>query len=79
MILDPISKLLWEDLAERMHLFDPARIVSLHQEIYAALRRRDRDVAVLAMRNHLDVGYETFFGESVRGEPHASRRKSAEA
>jgi GntR family transcriptional regulator, transcriptional repressor for pyruvate dehydrogenase complex len=75
MIFEPISKLLWEDLADRMQLFDPARIVDLHRDIYDALRRRDREGAMLAMRTHLDIGYDTFFGKAEAGKASAKRSR----
>jgi GntR family transcriptional regulator, transcriptional repressor for pyruvate dehydrogenase complex len=62
LIYEPISKLLWEDLRERMHLFDPNKIIELHQFIYDAIRERNANIAMDAMKRHLEVGYQTFFG-----------------
>ena len=62
LIYEPISKLLWEDLRERMHLFDPKQIIELHEFIYNAIQERDANVAMDAMKRHLEIGYQAFFG-----------------
>jgi GntR family transcriptional repressor for pyruvate dehydrogenase complex len=58
MIYSPISKLVWEDFSERVHLFDPAQIIHLHELIYQAIQRRDAEGARLATKHHLEVGYK---------------------
>jgi GntR family transcriptional repressor for pyruvate dehydrogenase complex len=65
LLYEPISRLVWEDLTERMHLFDPDRIIALHRRIYKAIERRDSDAAMSAMKKHLEIGYRMFFGSEV--------------
>ncbi len=60
LIYSPISKLLWEDFSERMHLFDPVQIIALHESIYQCIEKRDAAAAQLAMKRHLEVGYSTY-------------------
>jgi GntR family transcriptional regulator, transcriptional repressor for pyruvate dehydrogenase complex len=62
LLFEPVSKLLWEDLAERMSLFDPKQTWELHYGIYDAIRRRDKESAVREMKRHLEIGYQAFFG-----------------
>lgn len=64
MIFEPISNLLWEDLEDRMHLFDPEETLRVHRAIYEAIRSRDKDLAVREMKRHLERGYTTFFGHA---------------
>lgn len=59
LMLEPVSSLIWEDLADRMHLFDPDYTVELHKKIYQAIENRDAAAAVTAMKDHLVIGYET--------------------
>ncbi len=61
MIFEPISTLLWEDLEDRMQLFDPEETLTVHRAIYEAIRDRDKDRAVREMKRHLERGYATFF------------------
>ncbi len=65
MIFEPISALLWEDLEDRMHLFDPEETLKAHRAIYEAIRGGDKDLAVREMKCHLERGYETFFGDKA--------------
>jgi DNA-binding FadR family transcriptional regulator len=60
LIYSPISKLLWEDLSERMHLFDPTQTVEIHELIFQAIQNRDVEGARRAMKRHLEVGYKTY-------------------
>jgi GntR family transcriptional regulator, transcriptional repressor for pyruvate dehydrogenase complex len=62
LIYEPISKLLWEDLSERMHLFDPKQIIELHEFIHNAIESRNATAAMDAMKRHLEIGYQMFFG-----------------
>lgn len=62
MIFEPISTLLWEDLEDRMHLFDPEETLRAHRAIYEAIRSGDKELAIREMKCHLERGYETYFG-----------------
>ena len=65
LIYSPISKLLCEDLSERMHRFDPTQIVHLHELIFQAIQQCDVEGARRAMKVHLEIGYKTYLaGES---------------
>jgi GntR family transcriptional regulator, transcriptional repressor for pyruvate dehydrogenase complex len=60
LIYSPISKFLWEDLSERMHRFDPAETIRLHELIFNAIENRDVEGARQAMKHHLEIGYNTY-------------------
>jgi DNA-binding FadR family transcriptional regulator len=65
LIYSPISKLLWEDLTERMRQFDPTQTIHLHELIFQAIQRRDVEGARRAMKLHLEIGYKIYLaGES---------------
>ena len=65
LIYSPISKLLWEDLSERMHQFDTTRTIHLHEMIFQAVQQRDVEGSRRAMKLHLEIGYKTYLeGES---------------
>jgi len=65
LIYSPISKLLWEDLSERMHQFDPTQTIHLHESIFQAIQQRDVEGARRAMKLHLEIGYKSYLaGES---------------
>ncbi len=66
LIYAPISKILWEDLRDRMHLFDPSRTIALHEGILRAIQQRDAEGAMQAMEDHLQIGYSVFFGEAAK-------------
>jgi len=58
LLLEPVASLIWEDLADRMHLFDPDITVGLHEKIFDAIEKRDPPGAIAAMKEHLVIGYE---------------------
>jgi GntR family transcriptional repressor for pyruvate dehydrogenase complex len=58
LLLEPVASLIWEDLADRMHLFDPDITVGLHDTIFRAIEARDAAGAIAAMKEHLIIGYE---------------------
>jgi GntR family transcriptional repressor for pyruvate dehydrogenase complex len=78
LMLEPVSSLIWEDLADRMHLFDPDYTVELHKRIFQAIESRDPLGAVKAMKDHLVIGYEMVAGtektspESRAGDEHVT-------
>ncbi|HVT91917.1 MAG TPA: FCD domain-containing protein [Bryobacteraceae bacterium] len=65
LIYAPISKTLWEDLRERMSLFDAGRIIELHHRIFQAIAARDAAMAMKAMEEHLEIGYSAVFGKAA--------------
>ena len=58
LLFEPLSGLIWEDLADRMHLFDPDFTVALHRKILAGIESRDPVAAMAAMKEHLEIGFE---------------------
>lgn len=58
LLFEPLSALIWEDLADRMHLFDPEFTVDLHRKILNAIESRDAARAMALMRKHLEIGFE---------------------
>jgi GntR family transcriptional repressor for pyruvate dehydrogenase complex len=66
LLYEPVYQLLWEDLTERMHLFDPDHVVRLHRAIYTAIEGKDKTGAMEAMRKHLEIGYQRFFAGAAR-------------
>jgi DNA-binding FadR family transcriptional regulator len=60
LIYAPISKLVWEDFSDRMHLFDPAQTIQQHEAIFDAIRSHDAQAAQCAMKHHLEVGYKFY-------------------
>jgi GntR family transcriptional regulator, transcriptional repressor for pyruvate dehydrogenase complex len=59
LLLEPVSALIWQELADRMHLFDPDVTVELHRKIFRAIESRDAAAAIAAMKEHLIIGYES--------------------
>jgi DNA-binding FadR family transcriptional regulator len=60
LIYAPISKLVWEDFGDRMHLIDPVQTIQLHEAIFDAIQSRDAQAARFAMEHHLEVGYKFY-------------------
>jgi GntR family transcriptional repressor for pyruvate dehydrogenase complex len=60
LIYAPISKLVWEDFSDRMHLFDPAQTIQQHEAIFDAIQSHDAQAARCAMKHHLEVGYKFY-------------------
>lgn len=58
------SKLVWEDFGDRMHLFDPAQTIQLHEAIFDAIQSHDAQAARFAMKQHLEVGYKFYLPPS---------------
>ncbi len=58
LLFEPVSALIWEDLADRMHLFDPDYTVELHRNIFRAIESRDVVRTMTLMKEHLEIGYE---------------------
>ncbi len=73
LIYSPVSKLLWEDFSERMHLFDPVQTIHLHELIFRAIQNRDVEGARQAMKRHLEVGYKTYLTAEESDKAHAER------
>ena len=63
LLYEPIYYLLWEDLAERMRLFDLDFVIKEHWEIYDAIAARRRAEAMELTLKHLEIGYQTFFSD----------------
>jgi len=69
LLLEPVSSFIWEDLADRMHLFDPEYTVDVHRKILSAIENHDPAAAVTAMKEHLLIGYEIVAAtETARSE-----------
>lgn len=73
LIYSPISKLLWDDLSERMHLFDAGETIRLHELIFDAIQNRDVEGARRAMRCHLEIGYEKYLTSETGGASAAGK------
>jgi GntR family transcriptional repressor for pyruvate dehydrogenase complex len=58
LLFEPVSGLIWEDLADRMHLFNPDYTVDLHRQILAAIEGRDPARTMTLMKEHLEIGYQ---------------------
>jgi len=58
LLFEPLSTMIWEDLADRMHLFDPEYTVELHRKILRAMESRDTALAMSTMKEHLKIGFE---------------------
>ena len=58
LLFEPLSAMIWEDLADRMHLFDPDFTVDLHRKILNAIESRDAARAMVLMQEHLEIGFE---------------------
>lgn len=81
LLYQPISKMIWEDLEDRMHLFDSAFTVRTHRTIYKAIERRASKAAMEATKKHLDEGYGTVLKaeqQAQEGAPAARRKRSTE-
>ena len=58
LLYEPVSSLIWEDLADRMHLFDPDYTVELHRTIFRAIESHDAVRTMALVKEHLEIGYE---------------------
>ncbi len=58
LLFEPVSALIWKDLADRMHLFDPDYTVDLHRQILRAIESRDSARTMAIMKEHLEIGYQ---------------------
>lgn len=74
LLYEPVSRLIWEDLADRMHLFDASYTVRMHRVILQAIKNKDAETAMDSMRKHLDVGYQAVLSAEGEGSALAPRR-----
>ena len=58
LLFEPVSALIWEDLADRMHLVNPDYTVDLHRQILQAIESRDPARTMAIMKEHLEIGYQ---------------------
>lgn len=66
LLFEPVSALIWEDLADRMHLFEPDFTVELHRNILHAIESRDPARTMSMMKEHLDLGYEIVLAAELK-------------
>src|ERR1035441_30098 len=67
LLFEPISALIWEDLADRMHLFDPDYTVELHRNILRAIESHDAPGTMAIMKEHLEIGYDIVVAAELEG------------